>query len=168
MARPSLAAARNRRRPPTDCTGRASSRCRPDAESKTIELVAEGADKELVWALDEKVLGPSLHNLVGNAVEAIAEHGGSKVTVRMEATPEGHELRLSVADDGPGIPADIQRRIFDPFFSTKGSKGTGLGLANVKKGVEEHGGRISLISELGKGSQFVLVFPKGQSLIEEV
>ena len=73
------------------------------------------------------------------------------------------ELRISVSDDGPGIPEEIQRRIFDPFFSTKGRQGTGLGLANVKKGMEEHGGRVVLVSEMGKGSEFILAFPANRA-----
>jgi signal transduction histidine kinase len=133
---------------------------RMDAESKEIQLACEGADAEIMWVLDPNTLRQALNNLVGNAIEAIASHGGSKVTTRLAVTDQPAELRISIADDGPGIPPEIQRRIFDPFFSTKGSKGTGLGLANVKKGVEEHGGRVTLTSEPGKGATFTLIFPK--------
>lgn len=134
--------------------------CRPDAESKKITLTLEGADAPLPWVLDIKALHASIHNVTGNAIEAIAEHGGDRVTVTIDNRTNPNELRLIVSDNGPGIPLEIQRRIFDPFFSTKGKKGTGIGLASVKKGVEEHGGRVLLDSAPGKGATFTLIFPR--------
>ena len=141
--------------------------CRPDAESKNIALSATGIDAPLPWILDEKILHSSMHNLVGNAVEAMAEHGGSIVTVEVSTSTDPDELQIAVADDGPGIPVEIQRRVFDPFFSTKSKGGTGLGLASVKKGIEEHGGRVLLVSEEGKGACFSLTFPVGTIHREE-
>jgi len=134
--------------------------CRADADSKNIELILEESGEDLFWPLDPNALRPALNNLVGNAIEAIAEHGGSTITVSITTNNQPEELRVAVRDDGPGIPRDIQRRVFDPFFSTKASKGTGLGLANVKKGVEEHGGSVALVSEPGAGAEFTLIFPK--------
>ncbi|MCX7048106.1 MAG: ATP-binding protein [Candidatus Sumerlaeota bacterium] len=77
------------------------------------------------------------------------------------ANKSGQEIILTiwVADNGGGIPADKQKDIFKPFFSTKGSKGTGLGLAVTQKVVREHGGRIELDNEPGKGVAFRLVVP---------
>ena len=136
--------------------------CAPDAGSKQIHLLPDGIAEPRSWVLDPTFLSTALHNLVGNAIEALAKHGGSRVTLAVATASEGAELRVSVTDDGPGIPPEIQGRIFDPFFSTKGKQGTGLGLASVKKGVEEHGGRVSLICEPGKGARFVLAFPKAE------
>ena len=133
---------------------------RPDAQSKSVALETRWETPELTWPLDPKALKYGLTNLIGNAIEAIAEHGGAKVTVRVQLKKGGEEMHISIADDGPGMPPEIQKRIFDPFFSTKKSKGTGLGLANVKKGVEEHGGRVLLETEPRIGSMFTLVFPK--------
>jgi len=65
-----------------------------------------------------------------------------------------------VVDDGPGIEKMDQERVFDALFSKKGSKGTGLGLAVTKKIVEEHGGRIDLESEPGRGASFTIRLPK--------
>ena len=62
-------------------------------------------------------------------------------------------------DNGPGIPADRQSLIFQPFHTTKGIRGTGLGLAVTKRIVEEHGGTISLTSAEGKGATFSLILP---------
>ncbi len=72
-----------------------------------------------------------------------------------------NELEIRISDTGVGIPKDIQQKIFDPFFSTKGKSrhGTGLGLTIVYNSVESMDGSISIISEVGKGSTFILNFP---------
>ena len=62
-------------------------------------------------------------------------------------------------DNGPGVPEDMRERIFQPFHTTKGTRGTGLGLAVTKRIVEEHGGRIIVESREGKGAEFVMIFP---------
>jgi len=66
---------------------------------------------------------------------------------------------ISVSDNGPGIPAERQEAVFEAFNSTKGQRGTGLGLAVTKKIVEEHGGRIDLESQPGEGTTVVLALP---------
>ena len=68
-------------------------------------------------------------------------------------------MRLSVSDNGCGIDPELLPTIFDVFASTKGARGTGLGLAVVKKLVEEHGGRVEVQSTPGQGSTFTLVLP---------
>lgn len=86
-----------------------------------------------------------------------------------EATPVGGEVLLStvrepgavlvrVTDTGAGIAAELQPRVFEPYFSTK-KAGTGLGLPTVRRVVEEHGGTVSLQSEVGKGTQFTITLP---------
>ena len=72
----------------------------------------------------------------------------------------GQVVRLTVRDTGSGIPPENLQRIFEPFFSTKQSKGTGLGLAVTRKIVQEHGGRVLVESEIGKGTVFHLVIPE--------
>jgi signal transduction histidine kinase len=64
-----------------------------------------------------------------------------------------------VADTGPGIRRHHLKKIFEPFFSTKGAKGTGLGLPITRKIIEEHAGEISVASALGKGTTFTIVLP---------
>ena len=66
---------------------------------------------------------------------------------------------MRVRDNGPGIEPEVAARIFDPFFTQKQS-GTGLGLPITRKLVEAHGGEIELDSELGRGTEFVVTFPK--------
>ena len=70
-------------------------------------------------------------------------------------------VRLVVEDSGTGIPADIRQQVFHPFFTTKqGGEGTGIGLTVVKRLTEEHGGSIRVKTEEGKGTMFILDFPR--------
>ena len=101
-----------------------------------------------------------LVNLIGNARQAIEEQGkGGTIRVKTRRAADQRVL-LEVSDDGPGIPQAIQARIFDPFFTTKpAGVGTGLGLAIVLGIVREHGGRLHLTSNVGKGSIFSIELP---------
>jgi signal transduction histidine kinase len=108
--------------------------------------------------VDPGKLRQVLVNLIQNAAEAMPETGGH-VVVRATAFPgqlttEG-SLVVAVEDDGPGIAADHLDRLFEPFFTTKFS-GTGLGLAISKSIVEQHGGRIEVTSQPGRGTTFLL------------
>ena len=98
-------------------------------------------------------------NLVGNAIEACADTTAATVLLKTEYLEEKGQIVLSIIDNGPGIPRDIRESIFDAFFSTKGSKGTGLGLAIAREIVEEHGGKLELISEIGEGTTFRVILP---------
>jgi len=100
-----------------------------------------------------------LLNLLINARHAMLGKGGS-LTVKAAAAEECGEVRLQVIDTGPGIPEKLIPRIFEPFFTTKGpGVGTGLGLAIARQIVQDHGGRIEVESELGRGSTFRVVLP---------
>jgi signal transduction histidine kinase len=93
-------------------------------------------------------------NLVRNAAEAAGPGGRIQVTV--DAVPGGQ--RVVVEDDGPGVPEPLQDRIFDPFFSTKGSAGHGLGLASCRAIVAGHGGTLLCETSPLGGARFVAVF----------
>ena len=92
--------------------------------------------------VDQDQIQQVLFNVIKNAEQAMIDaHGGGKLTVLTQGSATG--ARISIADDGPGIPPDIQRRIFDPFFTTKDAgEGTGLGLTICYGIIDEHGGRI--------------------------
>ncbi len=98
-------------------------------------------------------------NLFDNALQAVGQaHGGGTLSLQTQATPT--DIRITVADDGPGIPRDLLQRIFDPFFTTKDvGEGTGLGLSICYGIVREHGGRIWAQSELGHGAAFSVELP---------
>jgi C4-dicarboxylate-specific signal transduction histidine kinase len=101
-------------------------------------------------------------NLVKNAVEAVEAvrgRGGGSVVVHGEV--EGDEVVVRVEDDGPGVPVATRRRVFDPFYTTKGpAQGTGLGLSIVWRIVERHGGRIAVESSPSGGASFVVRLPR--------
>jgi len=97
-------------------------------------------------------------NLYRNAAEAMKGRGAIDVTV----TGDGSGLAVTVADHGPGIPADLRQRVFEPYFTTK-DDGTGLGLALVRVTLEAHRGTIAVGETPGGGATFAIVFPPARS-----
>ena len=102
-----------------------------------------------------------LLNLVINAEQAmLTSNGRGTLMVRTWQDPEHASIVLEVNDDGPGVPEDVRTKVFDPFFTTKEvGKGTGLGLTVAYAIVEEHGGRMWLVSEPGAGASFYVELP---------
>ena len=98
-------------------------------------------------------------NLVTNALDAVEDRPGAKVAVQVLLEPDGNWVKVIVLDNGPGVPADKVDDIFKPFVSTKGSRGTGLGLPVSRKVLREHGGDIIVQSVPEKGSKFTLRLP---------
>lgn len=108
-----------------------------------------------VWA-EEAALHRAFLNLVVNALDALQERGDGDKALQIRAVRDGDRAEIRFRDTGCGIPAEARPRIFDVFFSTKGANGTGLGLAVVKKIVEEHAGEISVTSEPGAWTEFTV------------
>jgi len=115
-------------------------------------------------SVDASGIRRCLINLVGNAIDACSDSGG---LVKVDAVAETDErFVIRVRDNGCGMEPEAREKIFDAFFSTKGGKGTGLGLAVTKKIVEEHGGEIRVESVRGEGTEFALVLlvrPAGEA-----
>jgi PAS domain S-box-containing protein len=113
-------------------------------------------------SLDPHTLHRALSNLLSNALDACLTQDGSvenaRITLRTRAEP-GNRLRVDVIDNGCGMDRDIQETLFTSFFSTKGAKGTGLGLLVTRKLIEEHDGSISVDSAPGQGSRFSIRLP---------
>jgi len=117
--------------------------------------VPEDAPSVLV---DERLLHRCLLNLVSNAFDAVSD-GTGLIQVDVELDRERSELKICVRDNGVGIAKEIRTRVYEPFFTTKGSRGTGLGLSVSKRIVEAQDGKLTFESEIEKGSVFVLVLP---------
>ncbi|MCS7166468.1 MAG: ATP-binding protein [Gemmatales bacterium] len=109
--------------------------------------------------LDPEAMHRCLLNLVANALDALQEVEERRLVIRAEYDEARQEVRIRVADSGPGIPAEKLSEVFKPFFSTKGARGTGLGLAVSRKIAREHGGDLTVQSELGRGSEFIVHLP---------
>ena len=94
-------------------------------------------------------------NLVANAAQAVAD--GGRVSLALE--PDGEAVKVSVADDGSGMPPDVAARAFEPFFTTRPGVGIGLGLPIVQGIVERHGGKVALESVEGRGTTVTVSVP---------
>ena len=112
--------------------------------------------------MDPRTIHRALLNLVSNAIDAcifdtaVKKQYVVKVTTALEAD---NVMRFEVADNGHGMSPEVKARLFASFFSTKGAKGTGLGLLVTRKLVEEHGGRIDVESEEDQGTTFIVRLP---------
>lgn len=130
----------------------------PLAEERAIRLDVRGPLHPLVIDADGERLKQVLLNLVRNAMDAVSSSAPApqgRVDVRVE--PDGAGARLVVADNGPGIPPEIEARIFEPFFTTK-EEGTGLGMAIAHKIIDMHGGQIRITRDVG--AVFTITLPR--------
>jgi signal transduction histidine kinase len=127
------------------------------------------ADAEMPQAwIDHDAIHRALLNIVGNALDAVEEVESPCVKVACRHDADTGCLKLTVEDNGPGIPPERLDEVFHPFVSSKGARGTGLGLAVSRKILREHGGDIEVQSEVGKGSIFCLRLPLQSTQMENV
>jgi two-component system nitrogen regulation sensor histidine kinase NtrY len=122
-----------------------------------ISLELELAEGELTIAADSDQLRRALGNLVLNAMDAMPDGG----TLRIATGKIDNGVRISIADTGLGLTPEECERLFTPYYTTK-HYGTGLGLAIVQSVVSDHHGKISVVSELGHGSAFIIELPLQQ------
>jgi signal transduction histidine kinase len=99
-----------------------------------------------------------LQNLVTNAIEAL--DGRTDGQVEIEAWAQAEVLCLKIADNGPGLPAEVRSHMFEPFVTHGKQKGIGLGMSIVRNIVTAHGGTIDFESEEGKGTTFTVKLPQ--------
>jgi two-component system, NtrC family, sensor kinase len=143
---------------PNQLVGPAAKALERHANERGVLLDIKRQAKAGLWWLDAKGLERCLVNLIGNGVDATP--GGGTVTVRVGTSGDGSRLEIQVSDTGAGIPPETRDKVFDLFFSTKQSKGTGLGLAVTKKIIQEHGGAITFTTEVNEGTTFLVSLPK--------
>lgn len=143
----------------------------PQSKGITIEIRTDLAPDIPKLAGIESEIREALTNLVLNAVDAMPNGGKITLRTRVLRHEKGgkhpRQVVVEVSDTGTGMNEETRKRCLEPFFSTKGKRGTGLGLAMVYGVIERHQGNIEIQSEPGKGTTFRLVFPVRTRLCEE-
>jgi signal transduction histidine kinase len=134
-------------------------RVRPVAERKQIQIHSGDLGNDFLTG-DRELMEYAVYNLLTNAVK----YSAAETEVYVSAERSGAQMRISVRDQGIGMDAKELRNIFKKFYRTKkaeasGEVGTGIGLSIVEQIVTEHGGRMDVISQPGKGSTFTMVLP---------
>jgi signal transduction histidine kinase len=126
----------------------------PQAELANITMWFEATVEGAPIRGDADLLKQAILNLVLNAIEAM-RNGGN---LWLRVSREENLILLNVSDDGPGIPADAQDKVFQLYFTTK-QRGSGIGLAMTYRAVQLHNGTINFSTEIGRGTAFQMQFP---------
>jgi signal transduction histidine kinase len=137
----------------------------PRLEQQSIKLNLEST-VDVRFRADAQQLKQVLINLVQNAAESIVRDGSITLRARQDKVPlkgrTSEVVIIEVEDNGPGIPPEVQERLFDPFFSTK-KEGTGLGLTIAARIIDKHDGALEFKSFPGKATTFGVVLPAGRN-----
>lgn len=131
----------------------------PQAETQGVRLRADLPERPVPAYADDGALKQAILNLVINAAQAMAGSGAPRpgeIILRANSTAQGAEIHI--IDTGPGIDDATQKRMFQPYFTTK-SGGTGLGLPTSRRIVAAHGGHLSVHSEVGRGTDMMIALP---------
>jgi signal transduction histidine kinase len=134
----------------------------PTAKKKRIRLVEQPAERIPLVAADKSLITQAVRNLVSNAIKYSPE----RTTVTVSTMLEAETVRVSVEDRGYGVPPEAIDRVWEKFYRVvregqhKDEESTGLGLSFVREVVEQHGGRVELESEIGRGSKFSFTLPR--------
>ncbi len=127
------------------------------ADEHGVTLSAKGLDGLPGIVADERRLFNAFYNLVNNAVPEMP--AGGSVTVSGQADPKSHDVLITVADTGCGMPPEVLHRLFTPAAQSRKPGGTGLGTKIVKDVVDAHGGTVRVESTVGQGTTFYLRLP---------
>ena len=127
-------------------------------KDKEIDVQKSYADCDDAIAVDSQMIKQALINIFQNGIDAMEPQGRLSISLRKE----NESLLIEVDDNGCGIEEEDIPYLFNPFF-TKKNYGTGLGLTQVKKIIEQHNGEIEIISKKGEGTRFIITLPKGNT-----
>lgn len=130
----------------------------PEAASRAVEIDVRRAHRPATFCGDLDLIKQAILNVVMNGVEAMRDGG----KLALETRVGGGIVELSVTDTGPGIPPEVQDKIFNLYFSTK-NRGSGIGLSVAFRFVQLHDGKIEFSSQIGNGTTFRLIFPEAVS-----
>jgi len=131
----------------------------PQARDSGVTLVWNPQADLPDMLFDPEAIHRAVLNLVGNALDAVRDSGTPRVAVRTRLDLQTGLVAIVVEDNGPGIPAELLPQLFNLFESTKGARGTGIGLAVCQKIAREHGGEIVARNLPEGGAQLVLEWP---------
>jgi signal transduction histidine kinase len=137
------------------------------AAGSRVRLIVRQASNLPKCVVDPRQFNAAILNLVVNARDAMP-HGGdiriSAIAIRgMNRGQPCSYVRVRVSDGGSGMPPDVLKKVFDPYFTTKGDSGTGLGVPQVRAMMEQLGGHVKIVSKVGKGTCVDLFFPAQQA-----
>jgi len=133
--------------------------------AKNIEFKLEISNRSIKTKFDPTQLGRAITNVLNNSIEACHGSTNPAVTLKLDApTKFSPWIVFTISDTGPGIPADIRERIFEPFVTKGKEGGTGLGLASTKRIVEAHQGYCEISNENSEGTIFRLYLPYSQNM----
>ena len=135
----------------------------PKLEANGIELVCSLPENLHTLRMDPGYIQAALMNILENAVDACCRDSAQNKcrSIRFAVSENEEAVTFVVQDNGVGMDAETQAKLFTVFFSSKGRKGTGLGLFIANQIVEQHGGKVSVSSSPGRGSKFSIKIPKG-------
>jgi len=119
-------------------------------------------------SFDAEGIHRAILNIVGNAIEAVESVERGAVVLQTGYDRIADMMIVAVSDNGPGIPEDQRQSIFNVFESSKGSRGTGIGLPVSRKILREHGGRVRVEGGPGQGTRFVLSWPRGMATVQDI
>ncbi len=126
---------------------------KPEFDKHNIELIKQHQDSTVIHA-DPDLLYRAFLNILINAIQAMPQ--GGRLIVNNRFDKENRQVSIEFFDSGPGIPENVLKKVFNPFFTTK-EKGSGLGLSIVKNIIENHGGKIKIESKQGEGTKVVFL-----------
>ena len=138
------------------------------AEECGVKLEFRRGDDVPMAMFDEEGIHRAVLNIVSNAIDAVDGIELGAVVVQTGYDKAADMLLVAVSDNGPGIPEDQRAAIFNVFESSKGSRGTGIGLPVSRKILREHGGRVRVEGGPGQGTRFVLSWPRGNATIPDI
>ena len=128
-----------------------------------IEIEMSLPERPVTQVCDPQLLGQAITNLLLNAAQALEDRGG-RITVALAELPESAEI--TVEDNGPGFPPDLRHRLTEPYVTSKGRRGAGLGLAIVQKIVEDQGAALHLEDGEAGGARVRIVFGHSETAME--
>jgi len=127
----------------------------------SIDLICDMEPNLGSFEVDPSLLRAALMNILDNAIEACIENTDISIPeIQLKTRRRGNEIHFSISDNGSGMNEEAVTHLFDLFYSSKGSKGTGIGLFMTKKAIQKHGGTINVTSVPGQGSCFRITVPQ--------